>query len=354
MRRTTLLLLLCAAVILTLLGCNRNINTEQDAGSDEIGVVDTLSDNGTPESPTQGDATGGLPNWANDFTDGFIPLGKFAEYLAAAGSSFGLLNTNPIEFSNGQMIFMSSPAEFVLAFDVTNAQRNAGLMGDGIVATSIGFWSNWRQESDAISLHMATCLWYLLADADEFMAEAAFTGSALEDTQELMRFNEVRSRRQNRMLATYHELESVGLQRANTDMIHLGSPLSREANISPAGFNAVMREKNTNFQSTGATGVWSNGCLTIEVVQDERGCGIAVYDGSGTRIEVFDDSGWYAMNGDGSMSYALVSGLWSAIVFADAYASMEPLFVEGIYHGTAQTMAVQGKIVAEMFPDLVR
>ena len=339
-----LILALCMMGALLLVGCSGNTNvgtsvlpgpqTEAESSSSNQSANQNTT-HGTPDEPPSEMSTDipteiGLdqayinawydfPDWSNDFTaDRTISLERFVWHLAEVGNPFRLTNSNPVEFTNGGL---------VIYFEPEWAHGTVAIMARDLGSESSGGWvqlsnntRSFQVNNGAIGWLLAEQLWVTMDLGKTSTDTATFWPIYRAELERGLQLD--RQIRLDELLNSHRRLEKSEL--STEDVPSEWGNLMRREPVTPIDdFSIWLSERNVNFRHVGGV-TWSNSYLTIEILNDTRGWGFAIYDDSGRRVEVFDDTGWYAMS-DGKMTPGLTVGILDAMASCETFTTMEPV-----------------------------
>ena len=296
MKRTIFLPALILAAVLCLAGCNQTTSAgqpplppfEQPENIYEANEIPSDSNDVLPENAVfiNGNDNFEFPDWNSDFSQGLIPLERFVWHLAAAGSTFRHINTEPLEFANQYIVVYFQPGIMGATVGGVNVRNPDGSgvasmrsfieIGDG----PVGQTTNGEM---ALGLELAQYLWDTMAIANTFTSSDTFMANFMSIYSD--RLNS-RNKRHNELQELHRRLEKSEIDITNTPSEWFTR--SREPRISIDTFNAAISAHNANFRPVGTDMMWNNGFLTIEVLHNGAGWGIVIYDDANKRVEAFD------------------------------------------------------------------
>ena len=355
----SLIFALCLAGFLLLVGCGSDSNvgtsvlpglqtvvesssSNQSASQDTTTVTPDETNEELTDLPTENTPDHSyvntwydFPDWGSDFTpDRFISLERFAWHLEEAGNSFSLISTDPIKFTNGYVVVYILHDALIGGPQIRTQNLNGSndsFVGGGSSALSF------QIAEGNLGWLLAEHLWIVMDIGDTSTDTSAFWASWHTAVEEGLFYEQ--QVQHNELLTSHQQLEKSEMDITSMPPLEWHN-LRREAIVSVEAFNAAIGEKNANFQHSGGV-TWSNGYLTIEILNDIRGWGIAIYDSSGERVEAFDNSGWYSM-ADENMTYGLANALWYTVAFCDRFVTMEPVLAEEALQDTFGFFASMG------------
>jgi len=314
------------------------ITEAASAANDPQNDVDDITPSSNPIvlANVIGDA---VPNWEADFSrDGFISLERFAWHVENAGSSFRMISTDPLEFSDGRYIISFDRQRVNIAdmhsWAIFSTDRSI-VHDDGVFGVSpVHLRGNFIDRTFALMLWTDFTTLSQMQDIGEFESSRAFwdARAPLQLDIRLSRLTLMQEIVNSYPRLTNHKSDSTSL---------IFSPwLTPGIDVSLYEFNEAIRDTGFNFEQVSPF-LWSNGYIMVLVELNASGhVMVIVHDGDGSEIVIIDDTGWLAAKVETSMSQSLAHYLWWVLSNINTFTTMEQVLAQEILNDTLRAAMI--------------